>query len=447
MLLGRGNETKYLENSYSKDGSQLIVMYGREGVGKTSLIMDFCKGREYEYYLARACSEGQQLAMMAGELGCDPDYDSIFSRITVGHCRKKILVIDEFQFMVKASDDFMKQIIRLIHDNFNNQQVMVILCSSSFSWVENDMVTQIGAAAYEISGFLKVKELSFLDLVRRFQRFSFSDAMGVYAVLGGVPGLWRYFSSGLSLKENICRTILKRGTVMNRQVDTEISEKLREPAVYHTILARMAAGEDKLNELYNSTGYSRAKISVYLKNLMELEIVEKIYSVETDGHDNARKGIYRIKNHLILFWFRFVFPHLSMLEILSEEEFYDRYISEGIRSFEAPFFKEVCREYMELMAQSSSLPVSIEGFGSWCGKVGDIDVLGIAEDGTVIAGMCGWEKDLITFEDYEWLQFCVRMAKLKADYFYFFTGGDFDDKLKAEAAQNKNITLVDPSQL
>lgn len=451
MLPGRSNENKYLENCYNRTGSQLLVVYGREGIGKTSLLLDFCKNKDFDYYLARECSESEQLRCFASEL--DPsgqvgaDYQSIFSKISSVHCRKRILIIDEFQNFLKNSDEFMDHILELIHDQWNNQSFMVILSSSAFSWVENAMVSQIGQVAYEISGFLKVKELSFLDLVRRYPKYSFKEALTVYSVLGGVPGLWRYFSSTSSPKENICRTILKKGTVLHSQSYNEISQKLREPAVYQTILKRMAGGEDKLNDLFISTGYNRAKISVYLKNLMEIEMVEKVYNEDTEGRDNARKGIYKLSNDLVSFWFRFVFPHLSMLEIMSEEEFYDKYIEPELNNFMGSAFKRVCREYMVLLSQTDKFPEAVSQFGSWSGKVGDIDIIGKSESGFTVCGFCNWEKSQITYDDFEWYKFCVKQAKIKCDHYYIFAGGSFDQKLVEEAKNNDSLLLIDPSML
>lgn len=450
MLSGRANEIKYLETCYEREGSQLLVVYGREDIGKTSLVLDFCKDKKYDYYLARPCSIKEQLNCFLGELGSnddDADYDKVFNLVTAVHCRKKILVIDEFHNFLKSDPEFMDQILRLIHNKWNNRTVMVVLVSSAFSWIENQMVSQIGSAAYEISGFLKVRDLSFLELVRSFPDYSFKDLLGVYAVLGGVPGLWQHFNPKLSLKDNICNSILKKGSALSNQAFKEISEKLREPSVYHTILKRMAGGEDKLNDLYISTGYNRAKISVYLKNLMELEIVEKVYSEETDGHDNARKGIYRLNNNLISFYFRFVFPYLSRLEYMAPTEFFDKYIEPSMRSFLAPSFTLVCREFMELMNQAGKLPIKIEHFGSWSGKVGDIDIIGQSEDGKTLCGVCSYEKDVVTYDDYEWMLFCLKQAKLSGDQFYLFTGKGFDDRLIALAKENKNIHLIDPTML
>ena len=77
--------------------------------------------------------------------------------------------------------------------------------------------------------------------------------------------------------------------------------------MYNTILSAIARGKNKLNDLFLDTGYSRAKISVYMKNLSHFDIVEKVVSFETGGWENAKKGVYQIKDTFVNFWFKFVF--------------------------------------------------------------------------------------------------------------------------------------------
>lgn len=454
MLLGRSQETKYLENCFQKEGNQMIVLYGRENVGKTSLMLDFCQDKVYSYYKARACSEGEQLHLWSEEIRKDypsvrvqPDFSSIFGAITSQESSKKVLLVDEFQNIVKYSSHFMEEVIKLVHNVGNNQPVMIILCSSSIGWVENAMVSKMGTAAYEITGFLKVKELGFLDLVRRFPKYSVEQCIELYSVLGGVPGLWRHFNPKLSIKENICRMVLKSGSVLSQEAERYVSEELRETSVYHTILETIGAGYNKLNDLYQNTGYSRAKISVYLKNLMELEIVEKVYSIETAGKDNAKCGLYRIKNQFVYFWFRFVFPNLSKLELMSEEVFYNKYIAKELRDFTSETFVEVCTEYLDLLNQTGKLEVRYHKSGRWVGKAGTIDILTEGDDDRRIAGLCSWKKEIMTYEDYEWLIYCAKQARVQVDCFYLFSVGKFDERLLAHAAGQDNIHLVDLSQL
>ena len=54
--------------------------------------------------------------------------------------------------------------------------------------------------------------------------------------------------------------------------------------------------------------------------------MEKVVSFETGGWENAKKGVYQIKDTFVNFWFKFVYPNMSNLYLLSPEEFYDTYI-------------------------------------------------------------------------------------------------------------------------
>ena len=450
MLLGRTQEVRYLENNYKKSGNQLIVMYGRENIGKTSLIMEFCREKLFSYYLARPCSELEQLKLWAGEVGQDkvrPEYSSIFPEILSEGSSKFILVIDEFHNIVKNSELFMREIVNFIHNRYNYMPVMVILCSSSVGFVENSLVTKIGEAAYEITGFLEVRELGFLELSGCFRKYSMRQCVELYAVLGGVPGLWQYVSDDVDVRGNICRAILKKGAVLRTEAERYVSQELREPAVYHTILNCIAAGKRKLNDLYLETGFSRAKISVYLKNLTELEIVEKISSMDTAGRDNAMKGIYRIRSPYVNFWFRFVFANYSKLELMTEEEFYDMYIAPEFDAYAAGVFPVVCREYLNRLNQAGRLPIKCEKSGRWIGKNGTIDIMAMDREGRTLLGACGFSEDEMTYENYQKLLSVMKQARVKADYIYLFSAGEFDDELQTLAQRESNIELIRLSQL
>lgn len=450
MLVGRTREKTYLENNYRKSENQLIVMYGRENIGKTALLMDFCHDKLFSYYMARPCSELEQLKLWAGEIGKEkvlPEYSSIFPAIASDGSGKLILVVDEFQNIVKTSGQFMREIVNFIHSRYHERPVMVVLCSSSVDFVENALVERIGEAAYEITGFLKLEELGFPELAQYFSEYDTRQCVELYAVLGGIPGLWRQFSKEIGIRENICNAILKKGTVLHMEAERFVSQELREPAVYHTILSCIASGKQKLNDLYRETGFSRAKISVYIKNLSEPGIVEKVSSVDTAGRGNAMKGMYRIRDHFVNFWFRFVFANYSRLELMTEEEFFDAYIAPVWDSYIAEFFPAVCREYLALLSQSGRLPIKCEKLGSWVGKNGTIDIMAEDNDGKMLLGLCSFPDRTMTDKDYRKLLSVMKQARVKADYIYLFSAGGFDDGLEELAQEQVNIELVRLSQL
>lgn len=453
MILGRANELQYLNNVYAKEGSQLVVLYGPKNIGKTMLISDFIKDKDSVYYLANEASQRQQLYLMSKQwkrygisVSEYPEFSEVFDAFSQTIVDKKVLVIDEFEHLVKAGTDFIEGISALLHKD-TEKQIMIILCSSSVGFVENNMVSKIGKAAYDISGFLKIKELKFADFVRTFPEYSTQEAITAYSILGGIPGLWNYFDPKLSVKENICQNILQNGCFLKEEGSRYIKEEVREGNVYYSILAALAEGKCKLNDLYQHTGFSRAKISVYLKNLMEIEIVEKVFSLDTQGRDNQRKGIYKISNHFVHFWFRYIYPNYSYSMMLQPNDFYEQFIAPTITEYCDSYFAKICREYMVIMNQSGKLPYEVLQHGVFDGKSGMIDYIGQGEGRHYIVAFSSYAKAMFDYNDFEQAETVITQAKIKPDYIYIFSRGGFDEKVTLEAKIKENITLIGMDEL
>lgn len=454
MFIGRASELQYLNNYYNRDGSQILVVYGQKYIGKTTLLKEFVQDKPSHYYLARPCSEREHIYQWGTQAGFEysgktvfPDFYDILENISEESAGKKVILIDEFQNIVKVSESFMKELVRFLHNRTELEDVMIILCSSSIGWIENSMITKIGEAAYELSGLLKVRELSFENLVMRFPNFRIEECVEAYAVLGGIPGLWNQFDDKLTIQQNICRNILNPDSFLFEEGERMVTEQLRETSVYNTILASIAAGKHKLNDLYLHTEFSRAKISVYLKNLMELELVEKVFSYDTAGKENVQKGIYRIIHPFVNFYFTYMYPHMSALQTLSVGEYYNVYIYPYFKSYVAECFKGVCRQHLEKWNERGKLPIQFEDVGEWVGKAGTIDVIAQDEGGRTLIALCNWEKPMMTYADYEWILSCAKKAKIKADYIYLYTATGFDEKLNLEAKVKSNLKLIQISDI
>ncbi|MBD5488805.1 MAG: ATP-binding protein [Lachnospiraceae bacterium] len=453
MLFGRTSELKYLNSYYDRDGSQILVVYGQKHIGKTALVREFMDDKPGYYYLARACSEREQSYQWCSQLQRDGyeteqfmSFHDIFAKITRRSSGKKVLVIDEFQNIVRASERFMKELVSFVHSQWNRDEVMVVLCSSSIGWIENSMITRIGEAAYELSGFLKIRELLFEDIIQKFPNFRIEECVEAYAILGGFPGLWNQFDDRLTIQQNICRNILDPNSFLFEEGERMLTDQLREPGVYNTIMASIAAGSHKLNNLYLHTEFSRAKISVYLKNLIELELVEKVFSYDTEGRENVQKGIYRISHPFVEFYYTYMYPYLSDLQALSVGEFYNRYIMPDFRRYVTGYFKRVCRQHLTKMNNRHKLPIDFDIVGEWIGKAGELDIIARDEDGRTLIGLCNWERPM-TYEDYEELLGYAKKAKINADYVYMYTAFRFDEKLNLEAKVKPNLKLVQISDM
>ncbi|MDE6184812.1 MAG: ATP-binding protein, partial [Lachnospiraceae bacterium] len=241
MILGRTSERNYLNTYYDRDKSQIMVGYGERNVGKTFLLRQFVKDKPCFYYRARSASEREQRYQWSSELWKEgikiakyPSFTEIFSAIRQGQNGKTVIIIDEFQYIVKSGSTFMKELADFAYSAPQDTSVMFLLCSSSIGWVENDMVTRIGEAAHGLSGFLKVKELDFELMREYFPAFSMEQSIEVFAVLGGVPGFWKCFDDRMSVKENICKCILNQDAFLYGEGQRIGKEELLETSVYNT---------------------------------------------------------------------------------------------------------------------------------------------------------------------------------------------------------------------
>ncbi len=449
MFLGRNTELSYLEQHYGKNGSQMIVVYGQKNVGRTTLLREFAKGRPFVFLSARSCSGKEQRYLWSGEYGYAsdnqnryPSYSELLSMIAKSSTEKVILVIDEFQNVVKNDPDFIKELTAFLRNQGQIQEMFVVLSSSSVGFVENSLVSKIGEAALAISGFLKVKELKFSHLKEYFTRYTIKECLEIYAILGGLPGLWAHIDKNISVQENIQKLFLKKSSTLSREALFYVENELRETSVYFTILESLASGRQKLNDLFLHTDFCRAKISVYIKNLMELELVEKVFSYDTEGKSNVQKGVYRIQNPLVNFYFSFIYPYSSKLEIMLPEEFYDAYIAPEFRLFVEPAMKKMCLEQLMQLNDAGELPIRFVKSGEWVGKIGTIDIIAQDEAGHTLIAMCNYEKKLLTYDDYEWQLFLAKKAKLVPLVVYMYTVGEFDDQLKKKAMSDTRIRLI-----
>ena len=160
MFTGREKELQYLNDYYLEPGTQILVVYGQKGIGKTTLLEQFVEDKDCFYYEAISCSTRQQRVFMASHLGDMgimmpeyPDFEELFSVIEESEEKKKILVIDEFQNMCKTDNEFFEALYDYINRE-NRKDMFIILCSSSIGWVENTMVEEIRSAVTDAKRFL-----------------------------------------------------------------------------------------------------------------------------------------------------------------------------------------------------------------------------------------------------------------------------------------------------
>ena len=343
MFIGRETELKFLNDKYNTENGQLVVLYGRRRVGKTETLREFCKGKPHVFYSCTQSTDKVQLSKFSKHILKEDipakqyisefaDWESAFRSVLdlpFGD-NKKLLIIDEFPYMCKGNKSIPSVLQNLWDAELKDKNVMIILCGSAMSFIEKELLAEKNPLYGRATGIYKMTEMGFYDAVKFFPDYTDKDKILVYSILGGIPHYLRQFSPKLSVAQNIKKNILTKGSVLYSEVDFLLHQELRETPIYNSIIEAVALGNTKLNDIsQKSLVEDTSKTSVYLKNLIELGIVEREFSVDSKSKEkaNTNRGTYRLTDNFFRFWYAFGFTNISQLEDGDVEGVYDYVIA------------------------------------------------------------------------------------------------------------------------
>ena len=200
MFIGRESELAFLNEKYTEKKAQLIVLYGRRRVGKTETLREFCKGKQHVFFSCTQSPDKQQLRNFSERMLNEnipareyisefADWEKAFRSVDdlpYGD-NKKLLVIDEFPYMCRGNESIPSVLQKLWDTELKNSNVMIILCGSSMSFIEKNILAEKNPLYGRATGIYKMNEMPFYDAVRFFPDYSSRDKVIAYSVLGGIP--------------------------------------------------------------------------------------------------------------------------------------------------------------------------------------------------------------------------------------------------------------------
>lgn len=158
---------------------------------------------------------------------------------------------------------------------------------------------------------------------------------------------------------------------MYSEVEFLLHQELRETQFYNSVIEAVAMGNTKLNDIsQKSLVEETSKTSVYLKNLIELGIIEREFSVDEKIKEkaNTNKGTYRLTDNFFRFWYAFDFSNYSQLEDGDVEGVYEYVIKPALHEFASFTFEDICREFIRQKQKKNELPFRYTKMGRWFGK-------------------------------------------------------------------------------
>lgn len=457
-FVDREQEMATLQSEYDRDGSALVVLYGRRRVGKTTLISEFIKNKKALFFLASEESESQnRLAFQekaADFLNSDllknvevKSWDVLFRAIIDTHFDSKpVIVLDEFQYLGKSNPAFPSVFQRIWEEILKDRQVMVILCGSLISMMQSQTLAYDSPLYGRRTAQIRLMQIPFAYYHQFFPDKSRKELIEMYAVTGGVPKYIELFSQSKDIYSAIEKCVLNRSGYLYDEPHFLLQQEVSEVGSYFSIIKAIAAGNTKLSAIAGVLEVKSTSLTKYLKTLIDLDILEREVPVTEDSPEKSKKGLYKIKDNYLRFWFAFVYPNMSFIESGHGRIVMDKIRKSLVRNHIAFVYEDICRERMWEINAEGVWPFYFSKLGRYWDSKEEIDIAAIAPDGkNLILGECKYWQEPVGVSVLRELEAKAKTVSWEKEkrktWFVLFSVNGFTEELRAEAAVRTDLRL------
>lgn len=318
-FVDRIDETARLRDALAREKPSLVVIYGRRRLGKSTLIKRVLSDSDV-YFLADR-SEGQHqrilLAKVSAQVFPDfdkltyPDWESLFRAVNYRTDKRFTLCLDEFPYLVEQSPELPSVLQKLVDEK--QLKYNLVLCGSSQNMMYGlflDSTAPLYGRADEIMRLTPIR----LPYIQEALRLDAVSAIEEYAVWGGVPRYWELRESRNSLDDALWHNILSvNGTLYEEPVKL-FQDDVKDIVKTSTIMSYIDSGANRLSEIAARCDEPATNLSRPLKKLINLGFLEKDIPFGIE-EKNAKKSLYKIADPFMAFYYQFVVPNRSFIEL------------------------------------------------------------------------------------------------------------------------------------
>lgn len=460
-FVARDYELNRLNRLYNSSTFQMAIIYGRRRVGKTSLIREFIKDKPAIYSQGIQTIAQQNLTLFTNDISSFikehpqltpgpqifANYRDAFTYIqTIADQlqQKLILVLDEYPYFAQ-SDPAISSELQFVIDHIykQNSNIMLILCGSSMSFMEKQVLGVQSPLYGRRTAQFKIKPFNIFDTKKMLPDVNNDDLLAYYGMTGGIPQYLTGIDQNLSLQENIRELFLYPDSPLFNEPSALLEQEFNKPEIYFAILTAIANGKSKFNAIFTATHLKNSSSLVrYLNELIDLGLVQSKMPIFSTSN---KQKIYQISDGLFRFWFHFIATEQSAINS-GRITGLEKHILDRLPDFLGPSFEKVCREWIW---QADNLPLEPRTVTNWWGpnpikkRQEEIDIVAPNFDNTAaIIGECKWRsKDNLDPKMIILLQErALLVPKISQSYLYFFakdTTPDFEKYAKTHA-----VTIV-----
>ena len=384
QLIGREKELDSLKEFFSTNRAELVFVFGRRRVGKTTLLMNFIETNGGIYLLSRDTTLIDNLSRFSSVISQElndelirvnplSSWDAFFEYLS--RLRGRVLVVlDEFPYLLKSSPDLPSILQSWWDMKLSQTQIMLVLMGSSVAMMEK--LAEYKSPIYgRRTGQIKLNPFGYSEVPKFLPDYNDEENAIVYGILGGMPAYLRSFDGSHSVWVNLKNKYLSSSSVLYIDPIFVLRDELDEPRRYFAIMESISKGKNTISEISDTTGLPSSILSKYLGVLVDLGLVKKFLPFGM-----RRNGRYFIVDNYFDFWFRFIYPNSDLIES-GRSELVLEIIKNDLNRFMGKIYERIAREYL-----SRTL---IDVAPLWFHDM-EIDLVGKEMDGSVTVAEVRW---------------------------------------------------------
>lgn len=433
-------------NKVAENRTTLCVLTGVRRVGKTELIKQFFKKHGGSYFFVDPTKTSRQLLqefteIVKEDLGLSPllkptNWDEFLQLIFSAATEKKVIIaFDEFQRFLKVEKQVPFRLQRMFDLEKNNSKLLILVAGSSVGLIRKLFLEGGAPLLGRADNVITLKPFSFKDSIKILNDLgvsNFQDKIEIYSCFGGLPNIHELMEAhgAKTLEETVDTLVFSEHAPLGSEVHEILTEEFgKETPTYYAILAAIAEGRTKQNEIADYAGLKTTSMNPYFYDLIELVGAIK---KEAPIGDSEKKSRYFLANNFFRFWFKFVYKRKSDYNSEKYQSLKKRFMQEK-DSFIGLSFEDVCKEAMELLNNNI---VNFDRIGRYWNKQVEIDLLALGKKEVYIVE-CKWQKSPFRLSDIKNLEAkaadLFRPSKKK---FVVFSKAGFDEEALSFGKQN-----------
>lgn len=462
MFIGRTRELMELEKLYNTSKFQMAVIYGRRRIGKTRMIQEFIKDKAAVYIMAVESSLSTNLELLSsaiyntfqGEMEASsmPPFTSLaaaFEYLSLKASQQKfVFVIDEYPYLAQAEKSVSSLLQSFIDGRWKNLNMMVILCGSSMSFMENQVLGYKSPLYGRRTAQFRLEPMDYYESSLFVPGYTPEEKAITYGITGGIPQYLKMIDDSVSIKENIIDLFLKPNAYLYEEPMNLMKQEMKEPANYNAIIEAIARGASRLNEISTKVMQETSNVSAYLKLLIALGLVEKECAVTEQ--ENKKKTNYCLADQMFRFWYRYIPQSSFLIHSGKAERAYDKIVAPDLQNYMGHTFERMCMQHIVWLSNQDRLPFDIMELGRWWGnnpilkRQEEVDLLAINPlEQKALLGECKYRNELLDMNVVNTLlQHSQLFPEYLHKYFILYSKSGFSPAVNAYAQKEGRFQLV-----